>query len=149
MGHSLGGGIALAALQQDSRFKAAVLLDGSIADGSVTPTNSSTLILAMGRGIWEENECGLWNNLVGPHLAVNLRGDEHLTSSDEVWLAKGAIQTGTMGPERTIAAIRDYVAAFLDANLRGKAVDPLLTGPSSNYPDAVVTTQGQPLCRQP
>jgi len=149
MGHSLGGGVALAALQQDSRFKAAVLLDGSIADGSLIPTNASTLILAMGRGIWEENECGLWNNLVGPHLAVNLRGDEHLTPSDEVWLAKGAIQTGTMGPDRTIAAIRDYVAAFLDANLRSKAVDPLLTGPSSNYPDAVVITQDQALCGQP
>ena len=149
MGHSLGGVAALSALQQDSRFKAAVLLDGAIADESVMPTDSPTLILAMGRARWEENECGLWNNLAGPHLAVNLRGDEHLTASDAVWLAKGAIQTGTMGPERTISAIRDYVGAFLDANLRGKPVDPLLTGPSSKYPDAVVITEDQQLCRQP
>ena len=149
MGHSLGGGVALSALQQNPRFKAAVLLDGLIADESVMPTDSSTLILATGRASWEQNECGLWSNLVGPHLAVNLSGDEHLTASDAVCLAKGAIQTGTMGPERTIAAIRDYVAAFLDANLRGKAIDPLLTGSSSKYPDAVVITQDQALCRQP
>jgi predicted dienelactone hydrolase len=107
MGHSLGGAAALSALQQDSRFKAAVLFDGAIADESVIPMDSATLILAMGCAEWEENECGLWNNIAGPHLAVNLRGDEHLTASDAVWLAKGAIQTGSMGPERTIAAIRD------------------------------------------
>jgi predicted dienelactone hydrolase len=138
MGHSLGDAAALSAL--DPRFKAAVLLDGAIADESVMPTGSLTLILAMGRGRWEENEYGLWKNPAGPHLAVNLRGDEHTTASDAVWLVKGAIQTGMMGPERTIAAIRDYVAVFLDANLRGRPVDALLTGPSSNYPDAVIIT---------
>jgi hypothetical protein len=54
-----------------------------------------------------------------------------------------------MGAEKTTAAIRDYIAAFLDANLRGKPLDPLLAGPSSDYPDAVVTTQEELLCRQP
>ena len=43
--------------------------------------------------------------------------------------------TGKMGREKTIAAIRDYVAAFLDANLRGQPPDSLLTEPSSRYPD--------------
>jgi len=43
------------------------------------------------------------------------QGAEHLTPSDAVWLAKGGIKTGPMGPEKTIAAIRSYVAAFLDA----------------------------------
>jgi hypothetical protein len=69
--------------------------------------------------------------------------------SDWIWLAKDAIETGPMGPEKTMAAVRHYVTAFLDANLRGKASDALLTGPSSDYPDAVVTTQEQPLCQQP
>jgi hypothetical protein len=50
-----------------------------------------------------------------------------------------------MGPEKTIAAVRNYIAAFLDANLRGKPMDSLLTGPSSEYPDAIVTAQKQPL----
>ena len=51
-----------------------------------------------------------------------------------------------MGPEKTIAALRNYIAAFLDANLRGRQFNPLLTGPSSDYPDAVVTTHKQLLC---
>jgi hypothetical protein len=44
-----------------------------------------------------------------------------------------------------MAAVRDYIAAFLDANLRGKPPAPLLSGPSSEYPDAVVTMQKQSL----
>jgi len=34
-----------------------------------------------------------------------------------------------MGPDKTIAAMRDYIAAFLDTNLLGKPSDRLLTGP--------------------
>jgi len=69
-----------------------------------------------------------------------------VTPSDAIWLARDAVMAGTMGPEKTIAAIRNYIAAFLDTNLRGKPADPLLTGPSSEYPDAAVTTQRQLLC---
>jgi hypothetical protein len=69
-----------------------------------------------------------------------------VTPSDAVWLAKLAIKTGSMGPEKTIAAVRDYIAAFLDASLRDKTLNPLLTGVSSDYPDAVVTTGKQALC---
>ncbi len=63
-----------------------------------------------------------------------------------MWLAKGEVKTGAMGPEKTVAAVRGYIAAFLDANVQGKSSDALLTGPSSDYPDAVVTTQKQLLC---
>jgi hypothetical protein len=48
-----------------------------------------------------------------------------------------------MTPERTVAAIRDYVAAFLDANLQGKPMSVLLTRPSSEYPDVEVTSRMQ------
>ena len=89
----------------------------------------------------------MWGKLRGPRFAVNLRGAEHLTPSDAVWLAKGAIKTGTMGPDKTIAAVRDYIAAFLDANLRDRP-NLLLTGPSSDYTDAIVTTQKQLLCSE-
>jgi hypothetical protein len=64
-----------------------------------------------------------------------------VTLSDLVWLAIGTVETGTMGPEKTINAVRNYVADFLDVNLLDKQPDPLLTGPSSEYPDAVVTLQ--------
>ena len=81
------------------------------------------MILASGRKQWTENECSLWSHLAGPRFAVNLEGAEHLTTSDAVWLARGAIKTGTMGPDKAVAAVRDYIAAFLDANLQGSDPD--------------------------
>jgi hypothetical protein len=60
-----------------------------------------------------------------------------------------AARTGTMGPEKTVEALRNYIAAFLDVNLKGEPMDPLLTRSSSNYPDAEVTTQKQLLCGKP
>ena len=107
------------------------------------------MLLTMGREQRNEDECQLWSDLRGPRLAVNLRGAEHVTPSDLVWLAKGAIKSGSMGPEKTIAAVRDYMAAFLDVNLRGRPAAGLLNGASSDYPDAVVTTQEQAMCHQP
>jgi dienelactone hydrolase len=146
-GHSLGGLTTWHGVLQDGHFKAAILLDPYLSDASLEPTETPVLLLAAGRVQWSEEECRLWSDLLGPRFAVNLRGAEHVTPSDAVWLAKGAIKTGTMGPDKTIAAVRDYVAAFLDASLRGKPLDRLLTGPSSNYPDAAVTTREQALCR--
>jgi hypothetical protein len=105
--------------------------------------------LAAGCELWSDEERQLWGDLRGPRFAVNLRGAEHLTPSDAVWLANGAIKTGTMGPNKTVAAIRNYVAAFLDGHLRGKPTDRLLTGPSPDYPEAVVTTQKQLLRSEP
>jgi dienelactone hydrolase len=148
MGHSLGVLAVLDGIQQDPRFGAGVILDGVLTDKSVTETDKAVLILAMGRTQWSENECKLWNHLRGTRLAVNLKGAEHITPTDAVWLAKGAIRTSAMGPDKTIAAVREYIAAFLDANLQGKAADRLLTGPSSEYPDAAVTTQKQLLCSE-
>jgi hypothetical protein len=109
-------------------------------------TKKPVLVLAMGREQWSDEECRLWDDLRGPRFAVNLRGAEHLTPSDAVWLAMGAIKTGSMSPEETIEALRNYIAAFLDENLRGKPFDPLLSGPSSDYPGAEVTTETQSLC---
>jgi hypothetical protein len=122
------------------------LLDASMPDGWASLTKTPVLVVAMGREQWADEECRLWGNLRGPRFAVNLKGAEHLTPSDAVWLAEGAIKTGSIGPEKTIEALRNYIAAFLDANLRGKPFDALLTGPSSDYPDAAVTTQKQLLC---
>jgi hypothetical protein len=82
----------------------------------------------------------------GPRLALNFKGSEHLTPSDAVWLAQGAINTGTMGMEKTLAAVRNYIAAFLEVSLSGKPMDGLLTVPSSDYPDVEVITKSQSAC---
>jgi dienelactone hydrolase len=145
-GHSLGGLTAWFGVQRDSRFRAAILLDPYLPDMPLGSTETPVMLLTMGREQRNEDECQLWSDLLGPRLAVNLRGAEHVTPSDLVWLAKGAVKTGPMGPEKTIAAVRDYIAAFLDTNVRGRPLDPLLTGPSSTFPDAEVTTQKQSLC---
>ena len=61
--------------------------------------------------------------------ATSIPRAEHITPTDAVWLAEGAIRTTAMGRDKTIAAVRDYIAAFLDANLQSMAADRLLTGP--------------------
>jgi dienelactone hydrolase len=148
-GHSMGGATAFLALEQDPRLRAAVVLDGYLPSALIRPTQRPVFILRANDGNANADQCRLWNSLHGPRVLVNFNGSEHATPSDAVWLAKFAIQTGPMGPERTVSAIRDYVAAFLDTSLRQRPQDPLLTGPSANYPDAFVTTKEQPMCGQP
>jgi dienelactone hydrolase len=148
-GHSIGGATAFLSIEQEPRFQAGIVIDGFVPAALIKATHTPVLILAAGREKWSSDECRLWSNLRGARLAVNLRGTEHVALSDWIWLAKDAIETGSMGPEKTMAAARDYVAAFLDANLLGKPTDPLLTGPSSEYPDAEVTTQNESLRRKP
>jgi dienelactone hydrolase len=148
-GHSLGGTTAFLALERDVRLSAAIVLDGYVPTALIRPTEMPVLVLSTGHMAGSADHCRLWNNLRGPRVSVNLSGAEHVAPSDAVWLAKGAIEAGSMGPESTVAAIRDHVAAFLDTNLRGRPLDPLLTGSSADYPDAAVVTQEQSLCREP
>jgi dienelactone hydrolase len=148
-GHSLGGLTTWEAIHQDTRFKVGILLDPYLTNASPSSTETAVLMLLTGSEQRSEEECRLWSELLGPRLSVNLRGAEHRAPSDAVWLAKGTISTGAMGPEKTVEAVRDYIAAFLDTNLRGAASNYLLTGPSRDYPDAAVTTQRQLLCDEP
>jgi predicted dienelactone hydrolase len=147
-GHSAGGTIAFQALQQDSRFKAAVVLDGFLSSSEIHPTTEPVLILRAGAESHIVDRCALSHTLRGPHSFVNLSGAEHLTPSDALWLARGAIASGHMGTDATVAAIRDYVAAFLDTYLRERPIHPLLSGSSAIYPDAAVST-GDQSCSQP
>ena len=150
VGHSLGGEAAISSVEHDARFKAGVIIDGVVTNASAAGTDKAVLILAAGREQWSDNECVLWSHLRGFRFAVNLIGTDHMTPSDAVWLAAYvpglAVQTGPMGPERTVAAVRNYIAAFLDANLRGQPMKSLLTGPSPDAPEVVVTTRQQSLC---
>jgi dienelactone hydrolase len=148
-GHSLGGLTALLGVEQEPRFRAGIILDGVSPDRAVSAIDAPILILIAGREQWSVDECSLWSNLHGPRLGLRLPGADHLAPSDAVWLAKGMVQTGGLGPEKTVAVLRNYVAAFLDANLRGQPMNSLLTGPSPDSPEVVVTTREQSLCGQP
>jgi hypothetical protein len=94
----------------------------------------------------------LWNNLRGPRLAINLRGARHLTPTDAVWLFKdvsGLAPSGTMGADNAVAVVRNLIAAFLDAQLRGSTVNPLAKAGLSRYRDVLVTSQNHSLCPEP
>jgi pimeloyl-ACP methyl ester carboxylesterase len=85
-GHSMGGLSALLGIERDQRFRAGIIIDGDVPDALVSETQTPVLVLAAGREVWSDDESRLWANLRGPRLAVNLKGAEHLTPSDAVWL---------------------------------------------------------------
>jgi dienelactone hydrolase len=148
-GHSLGGLTAILGIEQEPHFKAAVVIDGVLPDDLESDIQTPVLMLITGSDNWSESRCRLRSRLRGPQFVVNFPGAEHVTPSDAVWLAKGFIKTGSMGPEKTIAAVRDYIATFLDANLGGERLSPMMIGPSADYPDVVVAKREQSLCGQP
>ena len=152
-GHSLGALSALLDAQIEPRFRAAILMDSFVPAALPSATKKPVLILAAGRERWEPTECRLWSNLAGPRFAVNFPGAEHVAMGDWIWLTRNSVEAGAMGPDKTMAAIRDYIAAFLDAHLRDMTLEParerLLNGVSAEYPDAVIVKQEQSLCGEP
>ena len=148
-GHSLGGLTALYAMQFDSRFRAGVLLEPYVPDKFKMPVRNPVLLLLAGRTEWTDAKTSLWNHLQGRRFAVNLVGTEHTTPTDAVWLVKTVSQTGPMGEEKTIEAMRKYIAAFLDANLRDEAPNPLLARPSAEFPQVEITRQNERLRTRP
>jgi dienelactone hydrolase len=147
VGHSLGGLTAIRALENEPRVKAAVLLDAVVPPHLSNTVRQPVLNLVVGRQ-WNETDCSLMGSLAGPRLAVALPGAEHLALSDAVWLLKGSVATGST-PEAMIAATREYVAAFLDANLRGKDLQSLLVHVPAEPAGAVVADTLQSRCHQP
>jgi dienelactone hydrolase len=152
-GHSLGALSALLEVQVEPRFKAAILMDGFVPSALPSATKKPVLLMGAGREHWDTTDCRLWNNLAGPRLAVNLAGTEHAALGDWIWLTPNSIESGPMGPQQTMAAIREYIAAFLDAHLRATELEParerLLSGAAAEFPDAAVVRQEQPLCGKP
>ena len=150
-GHSMGASTAMSSLRHLPSLKAAVLVDPIVFPTSSTRgSDKPVLLISEGREDWSESECEVWGNLRGARVAVVFRGAEHLTPSDAVWLGDSVpplhVETGTMGQERTVAATRNYVAAFFEAHLLGKPGGLLLNGLSTEFADAAITTQAHSLC---
>jgi dienelactone hydrolase len=140
-GHSLGGLTAMLAMKFDSRFRAAILLEPYLPENLTVPSTNPVLLMVMGQTEWTDEQLSLWGSLRGRRFAVNFAGTEHTTPTDAVWLVKAESQVGPMGAEKTVEAIRRYIAAFLDANLRDEAASPLLARPSVEYPGMEVMRQ--------
>ena len=148
-GHSLGGLTALMGVEREVRFRAGISIDAASPERAAKVTETPILLVMTGSEQWSVEECTLWSNLRGPRLALKLPGVEHLAPSDAIWLARGAIKTGKMSPEKMIDILRNYVAAFLDAHLRGQRPDALLNTQSPDFADVVATTQSQLPCGKP
>jgi predicted dienelactone hydrolase len=148
-GHSLGGLTALMGVERDIRFRAGISIDPASPERVTKATETPTLLVMTGSGQWSVEECTLWSNLRGPRLALKLPGVDHLAPSDAIWLAGGAIKTGKMSPEKIMGVLRSYIAAFLDAHLRGQPADALLSGQSPDFADVIATTQKQLPCGKP
>jgi predicted dienelactone hydrolase len=145
-GHSLGGLTTLRGVEKDARFRAGISLDGLVPDRLTPPTTTPVLLVRAGNDRWNENDCHLWRALRGVRATVNLTGAEHVALSDAVWLGSGVVSTGPMGTEKTIAAIREASAAFLNAAFTGAPVDRPAFRSLMNDPDAVITMPGQSPC---
>jgi len=146
LGHSLGGLTAVRAVAGDSRFRAAISLDGLVPDRRTPATSKPVLWFKTGTSPWNENDCQLWNALQAGRTAVALTGAEHTALSDAVWLAPAAAATGSMGIGGTIAAVRSVSAEFLNQVFAGTTADgPALRALVSN-PRAVVTLRDQSRC---
>ncbi|HXY16479.1 MAG TPA: choice-of-anchor D domain-containing protein [Terriglobales bacterium] len=145
-GHSMGGTTAFLAAERDTRIKAAVLLDAHVPESLIQQTRTPMLMMVMDGEKWSEDRCRLWSNLRGPRLAVNFPGAEHVTPSDAVWLAKDAVKTGAMDADSAVSAVRDYVSAFLDDNLRQPSARSLPTSQLPAHPGAEVVTEAQSVC---
>jgi dienelactone hydrolase len=146
VGHSLGGLTTLRALEREPRFKAGVLLDGLPELHYAKPIAQPVFSLVAGHGRWDEDDCRLWDALQGPRLAVDLPGAEHIALSDAVWLMKDVVKTGDPSPDRAIAAIREYVASFLDANLATQLPRSSPAAALPDYQGGRVAMQTQVLC---
>lgn len=148
-GHSLGGLTALIGAEREIRFRAAISIDPASPESVTKATKTPTLLVMTGSGQWSVEECTLWSNLRGPRLALKLPDVDHLAPSDAIWLARGAVKTGRVSPEKIMDVLRSYIAAFLDAHLRGQPPDALLSAQSPDFADVIATTQTQLPCGKP
>ena len=148
LGHSLGGLTALRGAQSDTRFRAAISLDGLVPNRLTPPTSTPVLLVRAGSSPWNDNDCQLWGALKGGRVTVNLTGAEHTALSDAAWLAPGAAATGPMGVDATVRAIREVTAEFLNEAFTGSTETGSAVRALMNDRNAVVTLGDQSRCGQ-
>ena len=153
LGHSMGADTVMTSLRQQPNLRAAVLFDPVLLSAASTAGTDKPVVLASaGREEWSESECELWSRARGPRVALMFAGAEHLTPTDAVWLGDYLpalhVETGSLGRDRTIRAIREFVSSFFGAHLEGKPPGLLLNGLSTEFVDVTVTPRTGALCAQ-
>jgi hypothetical protein len=74
----------------------------------------------------------------GPSYAVVVRGSDHYNYTDTCLIDPTHAMVGEIKPVRMLSIINAYVLAFLDRYLK-EETNPLLDGPSSDYPEVTIT----------
>ncbi|GLZ41810.1 hypothetical protein [Actinokineospora sp. NBRC 105648] len=148
VGHSAGGATAAEAAQSDSRFRAALNMDGAFSS-RVTRAGvpRPTLLLS---GAWDFDNWVQWRGAQqtwGRHLAASGMG--HYSFTDAPYFIEPAHLRerlpapvfaelfGTVAPARAIEVQRTYVRAFLDRHLFG-VPSPLLNRATPRFPEVSV-----------
>jgi hypothetical protein len=148
LGHSVGGAAAAQTCHDEPSLVACSDMDGSIGDG-VDPAaidRPFLLLRADGPGNQESTLPGFFAGLGGVAYRVQIDGGSHYTFSDLPLLVQQlaaiypgftlpGVDLGALSPERSLAIVTDYAAAFFDRHLAGRDA-PLLDGPP--YPEVVV-----------
>ncbi|MGH8314397.1 MAG: choice-of-anchor D domain-containing protein, partial [Steroidobacterales bacterium] len=145
-GHSLGGLTTLLAAEHDHRVKAGFALDVALPDHLGNVISTPMLLLSAGRASWNVDDCHTWDALRGPRLALDLPGADHLAVTDAVWLLPNNALTGSATSTQTIAAVRSYVAGFLDTHLAGKGSQLSLTRASTAFPGVFLASSDRAQC---
>jgi hypothetical protein len=128
MGHSMGGITAAAACRQDSRLKACLNIDGSLAGGPVSARSGDArpaqpfLYLTKDQTVTESAAAGL-EAPGGASFRVVVSGATHIEFAD------GPLFIPSLDPfarkaDRVIATARIYALAFFARYLRGASEPP-------------------------
>lgn len=142
LGYSYGGAAAHQTCLLDARCDAAVNLDGSFF-GDLTSENDDPFMFLSGRrgsSAWDTANA----SLTGDGYAVRIGGMTHANfgisgiyiSALYPGLDLQPFGFGPIDPMRGFQIYRDYVVAFLSAQLQG-GEEQLLEGPSSSYPEVL------------
>ncbi|USX54889.1 alpha/beta hydrolase [Lentzea sp. HUAS12] len=159
-GHSMGGFTAAEAMLSDRRIAAGANLDGGLdpRSGQASARGADRPFLLMGGGtsgaddlphdhVHAPDWASFWANSTGWKRDVHLREAEHASFTDAQVLLpqinrkhplpadRLAAAIGTIDAGRSLAAQREYVAAFFDLHLRGRSTT-LFDGDSPAHPDA-------------
>ncbi|MFJ3903762.1 alpha/beta hydrolase family protein [Streptomyces sp. NPDC090025] len=141
-GHSIGGASAAAAMVADRRIDAGVNMDGSFWDTLPAGGLGGRPFLMLGTDDETHRPGGLdatwdttWKALGGWKRWLTVAGSDHFTFSDApVLLRHFGLPTADIPSDRALSVTRSYLAAFFDAQLRGRH-QPLLDGPSPAHPE--------------
>lgn len=157
-GHSLGGSVAAQACWLDARFKAALDMDGMLADESAREGAPCPTFFMMEDATFPPRtklpsvdsrqqraaefayaQSDMMENSLarsGGYRMV-IQGTTHRNYSDSPFFSplKFLTGAGSVSPDRAVHVINQYTRAFFDKTLKGKS-EPLLAGLSEDFPEA-------------